>query len=288
MKQLFEAYQPEEIVQTKRIINTPSDFARKALFYVQETGYLKSIRSHLSERSGLNSYLFLLVLSGKGTFTYKGQSYLLNQNDCVLIDCMEHYTHKSDITAPWELLWVHFNGIAAKDYYQYFVTTYSTLFHTDNSEGYTSIIHELLKVNQNKEASWELVSSKLITDLLTLCIVKKNQEFSPEGESIFNKLYKVRDYLEQNYSQRLSLEEIASHYYISKFHLCREYKKLFGTTIIDSITMKRVTHAKELLRFTKMSIEDIALDSGYPDASYFNKVFQKMEGMTASEYRRRW
>ena len=101
-------------------------------------------------------------------------------------------------------------------------------------------------------------------------------------------MYKVKDYLEQNYREKLSLEELANYFYISKYHLCREYKKLFGTTIIDYITMRRITHAKELLRFTKMSIEDTATNSGYPDASYFNKVFQKVEGMKASEYRKKW
>lgn len=288
MKQLFEAYKSEELVQTQRILNTPSDFAKKTLFYAQETGYLKSIKSHLSQRLGLNSYLFLIVLSGRGTFTYKEQSYLLNQNDCVLIDCMERYTHQSEEKAPWELLWVHFNGTPARDYYQYFTKTCSHVFHSENPEEYVALIQALIQVNQKKEAFWELLSSKLITDLLTMCIIRKNSEFSPEGETIIYKLYKVKDYLEQNYCEKLSLEELANYFYISKYHLCREYKKLFGTTIIDYITMKRITHAKELLRFTKMSIEDTATNSGYPDASYFNKVFQKVEGMTASEYRKKW
>lgn len=288
MKQLFEAYQPEELVQTQRIINTPSDFARKALFYVQETGYLKSIKNHLSERSHLSSYLFMLVLSGRGTFTYKDQSFQLNRNDCVFIDCMEHYTHQSDETAPWELLWVHFNGPAAGYYYQYFIHGSDPVFHIDNPEEYASLIHQLLNLLQKKEASWELKSSKLITDLLTDFITRRNSGVQPEDESVIHKLYKVKDYLEQHYLEKLHLEDIANSFYISKYHLCREYKKLFGTTILDYITLKRITHAKEMLRFTKMSIEEIAMDSGYVDASYFNKVFQKVEGTTASEFRRKW
>ena len=288
LKQLFEAYEPEELVKTQRIINTPSDFAKRALFYVQETGYLKSIKSHLSERFGLNSYLFLIVLSGKGIFTYKEQTYPLNQYDCVLINCMERYTHQSDEAAPWELLWVHFNGNAAKEYYSYYVKSSTNVFHTEHPEKYMPIIYQLLNIQHHKNSSWELVTSKLITDLLTACITRRHAEAPIEGEGISNKLYKIKGYLEQNYCNKILLEDLANSFYISKYHLCREFKKLFGTTVQDYITMKRITHAKELLRFTRLSIEEIAADAGYPDSSYFNKVFQKSEGMTASEFKKRW
>lgn len=288
MKQLFEAYSPKELVKTERILNTPSEFAKRALFYVQETGYLKSLESHLSDRSKLNSYLFLIVLSGKGTFTYKDKTYVLNQNDCAFIHCMEHYTHISSKEAPWELLWVHFNGITAGEYYQYFISTSDNIFHVESLEEYVHLIYQLLQVHQKKEASWELISTKLITDLLTNCIINRHNRTLPEGVSIIHKLYTVKDYLDQNFQSKILLDDLADSFYISKYHLCREYKKIFRITILDYLTVKRITHAKEMLRFTKLSIEEIALDSGYPDASYFNKVFHKIENMSASEYRRTW
>jgi AraC-type DNA-binding domain-containing proteins len=201
---------------------------------------------------------------------------------------MNSYAHKSDETHPWELLWVHFNGPAAEDYYQYYINTCNNVFHVENPEEYVSLINQLISTSQKKEASWELISSRLITDLLTTCIVNNSQQLSSGSSLIINKLYKIKDYLDQNYGQKLLLEDLANKFYISKFHLCREYKKLFGITVNDSITLKRITNAKELLRFTKMSIENISTESGYPDASYFNKVFQKVEGMSASDYRKKW
>lgn len=134
MKQLFEAYQPSELVQTHRIINTPSDIAKHSLFYVQETGYLKSLKTHRSERSRLTSYLFLIVISGKGTFSYKERNYELTPNDCVFIDCMEHYTHQSDESDHWELMWVHFHGESVKDYYAHFIQNGDNVFHTNVSK----------------------------------------------------------------------------------------------------------------------------------------------------------
>ena len=51
---------------------------------------------------------------------------------------------------------------------------------------------------------------------------------------------------------------------------------------------QKITRAKELLRYSNASIEEIASLCGIDDASYFNKVFKKLEGCTASEYRKRW
>ncbi len=288
MKQLFEEYRPEELVQTRRVLSTPSDFAKKTLFYVQETGYLKSLKSHLSERSKLNSYLFLIALSGTGTFSYKGQSFPINSGSCILINCMEHYTHQCKKEAPWELLWVHFNGKAAIEYYNHFMKSSENVFQTDASEEYSAIIYQLMEVIENKDVAWEILSSKLVTDLLTLCITHTNIPSSSQSAVMVQKLYGVKDYLDQNYQKKLLLDDIADSFYISKYHLCREFKKVFGSTIMDHLVMKRVTKAKELLRFSRMSIEDVALESGFADSSYFNKVFQKVEGMTGSEYRRMW
>ena len=53
----FEKYKTSEVTNTRRVINTPSAFTREHFFYIQEAGYLKSLKPHMSRRSGLQSYL---------------------------------------------------------------------------------------------------------------------------------------------------------------------------------------------------------------------------------------
>ena len=81
---------------------------------------------------------------------------------------------------------------------------------------------------------------------------------------------------------------IADEFFISKYHMSREFKKAYGITIANYIIAKRITHAKELLRFTDMNIEEIGGLCGIEDNSYFNKIFRRFEGMPASEYRKKW
>ena len=85
-----------------------------------------------------------------------------------------------------------------------------------------------------------------------------------------------------------ALEELSGLFFISKYHLSREYKKKYGITIGSDLTGRRISHAKSLLRFSDSSIEEIALLCGFADAGYFIKVFKKAENMTPLEYRRKW
>ena len=70
-----------DIVESDRIIYTPSDFARTNLFHLQETGSLCAKKSHTSFREGLDSYLFFLVEEGSGYLTYCGEKYMLRAGD---------------------------------------------------------------------------------------------------------------------------------------------------------------------------------------------------------------
>ena len=74
----FENYAPSELTESYRIISTPSSFAKDTLFYIQEIGKLKSLKSHTSKREALDSFLFIIVVSGSGTFTYNGKKLFFN------------------------------------------------------------------------------------------------------------------------------------------------------------------------------------------------------------------
>ena len=121
--------------------------------------------------------------------------------------------------------------------------------------------------------------------LLTLCITRNDSASSQESTE---KLEQVRDYLDVHFAEKISLDSLAEEFYISKFYLAREFKKYYGVTIGDYLRTRRVTHAKELLRFTDKPIDEIAGLCGIPDSNYFSKMFRKSEGYSASEYRKKW
>jgi len=282
----FDAYSPSDITQSNRIINTPSEFAKDHLFYIQEAGYLKSLKSHISQREQLSSFLFLIVLSGSGQFTYRGKSHQLHVGSCILINCNHHYSHQSSEVDPWELMWVHFNGKNILSYMTYFESIIpEVVFHTEIITDFTTIIKNCIDLEKKNDITSEFILSKMITDLMTLCITRKKDDTGRNG---IEKMNLIKDYIDDHFQNKLSLAVIAQEFFISKYYLAREFKNFYGMTIGDYIISRRVTYSKELLRFTKKTIEDISILCGIPDTNYYAKVFRRVEECSPSEYRKKW
>lgn len=307
-KSFFEKYKTSEVTNTRRVIHTPSPFIRENFFYIQEAGYLKSLKPHLSRRSGLSSYLFLIVLSGSGEVSYRppraqaktdgephGQSRTeeglascpANPGDCFFLDCLGEYTHISSEDDPWELLWIHFNGPQAAAYYSYFSEQHDWHFRSAHLAELTAAIQDIIRCHEEKTDDTDLLTARQIVDILTL-LCTENSDGTHSDSALSDKLKNIARYLDSHYTENISLDFLSEQFYISKYYLAREFKKEFGTTVIQYILAKKITNAKELLRYSNASIEEIAALCGIDDPSYFNKVFKKMEGCTASEYRKRW
>ena len=237
----------------------------------------------------MDSFLFIIVVSGSGTFTYKGKTYALKSGDHLFIDCKKPYSHESTDSDPWELMWVHFNGILMDQYYLYFSNkTPSIVFRPEDPSEFNAILENLMMLANKKSTDSELLASHLLNSLVTRILTDNTDQTTKDINTIEDKIQQIKDFLDKNFQKKIPLDMIADEFFISKYHMSREFKKAYGITIANYIIAKRITHAKELLRFTDMQIEEIGRLCGIEDNSYFNKVFRKFEGMTASDYRKKW
>lgn len=284
----FEKYTKSEVTNTRRIINTPDDFARRNFFYVQEAGYLQSLKPHESRRRGLDSYLFMIILSGSGQVRYNGETHTVAAPYCVFLDCHIEYSHKSSQEEPWELMWIHFNGPHAAFYYEYFAQRRSNIFQLPDSAAVSDAITQIIKLHEVHTADASLITSRIITDLLTKAITTGSTGKENDSSSSNVKLNAVMSYIDEHFTEKLSLDEISSRFYISKYYLSHAFRKEFKTSIMQYVLTKRICLAKEMLRYSGDSIETVAAKCGISDASYFNKIFKKAEGITASQYRSTW
>ena len=95
----------------------------------------------------------------------------------------------------------------------------------------------------------------------------------------------VIDYIQKNFSDELTLEAIAEQMNLSKYHLCRSFKKRMGMSPKKFLTYIRMNTAKELMS-KDLNISAIAAEIGYNDISSFIEQFKKHTGMTPSAYRK--
>lgn len=98
--------------------------------------------------------------------------------------------------------------------------------------------------------------------------------------------YKIIEYLNENFRQDVSVEELCEKFFISTKMLYRIVKRETGTTVFGYVTAKRVKAAEELLIVSDKPVSEIAADVGYSDYNYFIKVFKKATGVTPLKYRK--
>jgi two-component system response regulator YesN len=101
----------------------------------------------------------------------------------------------------------------------------------------------------------------------------------------YNRLSKALDFIETHYGDSLTVEQIAKEVYLSPSRLSHIIKSELGITFGDYISKVRIEKSKVLLKDRELPISQIALEVGYPDQSYFTKVFKKIEKCTPMKFR---
>lgn len=97
---------------------------------------------------------------------------------------------------------------------------------------------------------------------------------------------KVKQYLNQHYDSKITLDLLCNEFYCSKSTLTNCFKKSFGRSINDYLTSLRLEQAKILLCHGSLTINKISQACGFSDQNYFSKVFFKTFGQTPSQYSR--
>lgn len=278
------------LVASNRILYTPSQFAKSSLIHLQEVGSLQATRQHTSSRQGLGSYLFFLIESGQGTLNYDGTSYELSEGDCVFIDCRKPYSHTTS-KKLWKLDWAHFHGTNMENIYlKYLERGGQPVFRADSPKHYLDIIDGIYGIASSDDYLRDMKIYEQLTRLLTLLMEESwHPENIPENTAGKKKsLQEIKAYLETTYTEKITLDDLASRFYINKYYLTRIFKEQYGSTITNYILELRITRAKQLLRFSEMPIEEVGNAVGINDANYFARIFRKIEGTTPHNYRKLW
>lgn len=95
----------------------------------------------------------------------------------------------------------------------------------------------------------------------------------------------VQLFIRKNYSETITLNKLADHFYLHPNYLSKLFKEKTGRNFVEYLTEIRMEQVKKLLENPDNRITDISAMVGYDNTRYFNKVFKQNMGMTPSEYR---
>ena len=270
---------------------------------------MQAVHPHISQREDLVSFLCFIVLSGEGELCYEGQTYQLSEGDCVFIDCRKAYSHSTGYKSGgdhttvdnhvasvenkdanlWSLQWCHFYApFLPAVYEKYKERDGHPLFHLDDLIPFTSLLTDLYNLVSSSDYIRDMRINEKLGTLLTLLM---EQSWYPESVIVSRKrmeLAAVKEYLDEHYTEKLTLDELAEKFFINKFYLSKIFKETYGTTVNNYLISKRITRAKQLLRFTDMTVDEVGVTVGMGDANYFSRMFRKVEGISPREYRKQW
>lgn len=154
---------------------------------------------------------------------------------------------------------------------------------TENSQGKG-------KTEEVKEMERRLDSCMDLEQLLSLglCCCRQMIETCIAGKTEKNSraVRKVQHYLGQHVREEINLDKIASQVGLTGAYISTIFKKETGMTLTSYLIQLRIERAKELIRNTDKTINEIAYEVGYVDARYFSKLFIKTVGIKPVEYRR--
>ena len=162
-------------------------------------------------------------------------------------------------------------------------------FHTTDLQAYAQIYHAIFDLTDSNSTSRDMKIYEKLVSLLSLLMEESHSLTSHSSDkSRKRNLQSVKEYIDTHYAEKITLDQLSSQYFINKFYLTHSFKDQFGTPVNSYLIQVRVTHAKQLLRFTDLPIEKIGQECGMSDANYFSRVFKKTEGVAPGEYRKAW
>lgn len=127
---------------------------------------------------------------------------------------------------------------------------------------------------------------KVLTLLAKVREYRLNKIKYDDGGKYADKFQTIMKYIENNYANDITLEELAQMAGYSIYHFSRIFKKYSNTTFINFLNRRRIKAAELLLLENGSTITDIAMQVGFSSLTTFNRVFKSINGCTPSEYKK--
>lgn len=149
-----------------------------------------------------------------------------------------------------------------------------------------TVYRELIRSIEAPQATLQLFTEHFCDCCSQLCERKLSMASDAGDEQARSYCRQIESYLQSHFDdQTITLSSVSAHFQLSEGHVSRVFKACTGTTVMQYLDTLRMENAKQLLRETELSINEIVLQSGYVDKSNFFRKFKKVNGLTPVQYR---
>jgi len=255
------------------------------LIYPRLYGFQRIGPKYYNEMEYWNEYTIIYTISGSGILTIDNQSYTLKPYDLVFVENNSYHSLKPIHGSGWNIYFTHlYQNQIVSEIYQRLNANYGPVISNIREDLIVPYILKLCEFHKNWNSSTPYQMSYTIYEMLVRVLeyaLKKNPS------KINSKIISVINYINDNYTSSICLNDILDKCNYSRTHLERIFKEATKTTIKDYIIQLRLALAKELITSTTKTFEEIAATIGLNEYRSLHYLFIKYEKMTPSEYRRK-
>ena len=231
-------------------------------------------------------YIFYYVKEGKGTVTQCQTPHKVKACQCFVIFPNVEATIKSDHRGMMNLTWVAFSGYLVERYLtRAKLSAFEPVFDDIPERELEQMFDELLEAATRSSNRYCRIMAQLYS-IFAFFLDHIPSESRTETAAPEIYLLKALDFIDINYQDDISVEDIAASAGMNRKNLYSVFKKLTGFSPRDYLIYYRMCKATALLKSTNLSIETVAVSVGYNDPFHFSKEFKKNVGFSPSEYRR--
>lgn len=241
---------------------------------------------------------FYYFTEGHGLMICNSQKFSVNPKDFVVVNSNElHYTESLSegltcyiIRVDLSFLFSSQTDICQTKFIAPLTNnliTFKNLIHND--ENISKCIEAILLEFFRKDYGYELLVKSYLFKLIVLLLrdyVDKQLTQSELNSRITNlsRMNKVFDFIEDNYTKKINISELALLANISDYHFCKLFKQAAGRSPINYINSLRINKAITLLNAGNHNITEVALACGFDDSNYFSRVFKKHKGISPIKF----
>ena len=154
----------------------------------------------------------------------------------------------------------------------------------DFDDMFSEIFSKYRECIDNPDGKDDNILAGLLFKILFFSATKRNTYV--EQPFVDKRISSIVQYINKNFAQISSIEEIASRFFLSKYYLCHMFKASLGVPLITYLHTIRIKAACEMIESGNYKITEIATKCGFNTTPYFCKVFKDEKGLTPSEYKR--
>lgn len=261
---------------------TPLNIERNIGLWVDRIGSgVELALEHQLKLRLLGQYAAVYIEEGNGFLVSKNYGKtIINSNDTILVFPDEPCSYYPE--NKWISRWVVWNGPNAKKLeYTGYISKSNMVLRDSNSTVLKA--HNLLSEIINNEHMEAILKRKLIVLEMIYNLFKSTTKTDqqPDQLSIMNKAI---EYISENITENLSVQELAQKFNLSESHFRRLFKKYTGRSPKEFAISMNISLAKKLLSEGK-TIKETSFLCGYDDIYYFMRNFKKNTGITVGQFK---